>query len=671
MAEDPPRSSIADAAARLAHLPGPRASEGDAAWKERVAGLADLVAWASALGGPARLQALSAACREDADAAARLRDAVLSLAEGGRSDRLLTEAGLPRRLTIAEEVVILAVRSVIPLVRDSRDLVDVMEIVFGRGRAPEWLASLPPEALGEVAEAAGLDAAALWPGLRLHLAEAVRVHAVDCAAVGLAADVREDLGNPPVADSPFHRLAGASHRLLEALRASPPDVAAAAVARGELEGALVAAQAQRKAVIAHLESTGVSMDLVRRLEVLRKEMGRIGRALPVLAPQSGERPSASGAALLQMIAGDVHRERGLGSMFRERSRLLAKKIAERTGRTGTHYVTASWSEWKRMLWMGIGGGLVMAVAVAMKTLFHHLHAPPFWVSFQGFLVYAAAFVAIFALHWTLATKQPPATAAALADSLSAMKGGRNAAPVVDLLAKISRSQVAGLLGNVLGVAIMGVLLDVGWSRATGGSHIFNPEEAEHFLESHHLFRSASLPLAVLTGCAVWLSSMCAGWVEDAAAYGHFEQSVAAGGTHGRRLLRWTVCNIGGVVGNVSLAFFLVVLSFSGKVTGLPIDVRHVTVSSGSVVMSCLTLDQWTTSEVGWAAAGVLFIGALNILTGFAISLWVALRSRNASAKARVNLWRALFATHLGNPIRFLIPAGEDAPQTAPAPPPPH
>jgi site-specific recombinase len=242
-----------------------------------------------------------------------------------------------------------------------------------------------------------------------------------------------------------------------------------------------------------------------------------------------------------------------------------------------------------------------------------------------------------------------------------MEGLGDARPVLDLLARISRSQFAGLFGNIVGVAAGGALLDFGWLALTG-AHLFSPADAEHALEAHHLFASPSLPLAVLTGCAVWLSSMAAGWAEDAAAYGRLQEGLDAGGptsARGGRLTRWVVRNLSGVVGNVSLAFFLVMLSFTGKVTGLPVDVRHVTVSATSVVLACLSLGDFTTREVAWAAAGVSFIGILNIATGFAISLWVALRSRNAGTWARVHLMQALFKTPLGNPLRFVIPVGAE------------
>ena len=664
-ASEPPETH--EALARLIRFPDAPTRPGDEGWQERVAGLRDLAAWAAAARDASRLAAIAAACRAHPDAAARLRASVIAVTGAGHGLRLFSEGGLPGRMTLAEETLIRAVRSIVPPVREGHDLSDVVEAVLGSPAVAKWWLDLPPAAIGDLARAAGLDRADLWPTLRVNLAESIRVHSIECSAVGLAGDVRRSIGYPSIADSPYHHLAGASAALLEAVREGPEGLEEALDARLVLENALAGAQDRRKKVIAHLEKTGVSLDLVRRLEFLRKGLGRIGRALPVVVPRPGEATADAAGSLLQMVVTDLRREASLANMVRERFRMVAKKIAERTGRAGVHYVTSSGAEWRKMLGMGLGGGVVMALAVAAKGAIVHLHPPPFWLSMLVFLDYSLAFLLIFALHWTLATKQPPATAAAFADSLTAMEGGRDARPVVDLLARISRSQFAGLLGNILGVAAAGILLDMAWVSMTG-RHVFAHDESEATLQAHHLFLSFSIPLAILTGCAVWLSSMTAGWAEDAAAYGRLQEGLdaASRGPGGPGLLtRWTVRNVAGVVGNVSLAFYLVSLSFIGKVTGLPVDVRHVTVSCGSVVLACLGLGDFATREVAWAFAGVMFIGLLNIGTGFALSLWVALRSRNATVAARLRLLEALFATPLGNPVRFLLPVGSDP---APSPP---
>jgi len=156
-----------------------------------------------------------------------------------------------------------------------------------------------------------------------------------------------------------------------------------------------------------------------------------------------------------------------------------------------------------------------------------------------------------------------------------------------------------------------------------------------------------------------MSSMVSGWAENAAHYGRLTESLAA--ARGGRVTAWLVGNVGGVAGNLSLAFFLVLISFGGKVTGIPWDVRHVTVSTGQVTMALDAVPGLAAETVAWSVAGVLLVGVLNITTGFFLSFRVASRARGLGARSRLGLVPALGAAALRHPLRFLLPTDDDAP----------
>ena len=73
--------------------------------------------------------------------------------------------------------------------------------------------------------------------------------------------------------------------------------------------------------------------------------------------------------------------------------------------------------------------------------------------------YAVSFVMIQPLHWTVATKQPAMTAPAMAARLEHV-GDSDAAieDFVDEVAHLLRSQIAGIIGNVMTVMPVVVLL---------------------------------------------------------------------------------------------------------------------------------------------------------------------------------------------------------------------
>jgi site-specific recombinase len=195
-----------------------------------------------------------------------------------------------------------------------------------------------------------------------------------------------------------------------------------------------------------------------------------------------------------------------------------------------------------------------------------------------------------------------------------------------------------------------------------GHGIVRADEAAVTLAGHQPFESLCLLFAVGTGTAVWLSSMASGWAENAARYGRLDDSV--GEVRGGRVTAWIVRNIGGVTGNLSLAFLLVLMTFGGGVTGIPWDVRHVTVSTGQVTLALIATDGMNLSAAAWPVAGVLLVGALNVVTGFALSFLVATRARGIRTRVRLRFLPALAASILRRPWLFLLPVEDDAPPAA-------
>ena len=72
----------------------------------------------------------------------------------------------------------------------------------------------------------------------------------------------------------------------------------------------------------------------------------------------------------------------------------------------------------------------------------------FWSGFWAGVNYAASFVLIMLLHWTVATKQPAMTAPAMAQRLGDLKSDDSVEAFVDDVAHLMRSQAAGIFGNL-------------------------------------------------------------------------------------------------------------------------------------------------------------------------------------------------------------------------------
>jgi site-specific recombinase len=91
--------------------------------------------------------------------------------------------------------------------------------------------------------------------------------------------------------------------------------------------------------------------------------------------------------------------------------------------------------------------------------------------------------------------------------------------------------------------------------------------------------------------------------------------------------------------------------------GLPIEVRHVTLSTGQLAAAVSTLG-WSTLQqpaFWWCASALLFTGVLNLGVSFWLALRVALRSRGIALGDRRRLHAAIRARLRRRPRSFLLP----------------
>ena len=146
-------------------------------------------------------------------------------------------------------------------------------------------------------------------------------------------------------------------------------------------------------------------------------------------------------------------ERSFVQLMTDNLRLLARKVIERAGRTGEHYVTSSRREYWKMLASAAGGGVLTVGTVIAKFLIKWQHFPLFIDGLISSIVYAGSFLVMQLLGFTLATKQPSMTAAALAGTIRDGAGPDRLDELVPLIARIARSQFAAAVGNVAAVIV--------------------------------------------------------------------------------------------------------------------------------------------------------------------------------------------------------------------------
>src|SRR5205814_5981105 len=94
-----------------------------------------------------------------------------------------------------------------------------------------------------------------------------------------------------------------------------------------------------------------------------------------------------------------------------------------------------------------------------------------------------------------------------------------------MIARINRSQLAAVVGNLGAVIPAAVLLD--WLvRTATGAPFLSRDLAEHGLQALHPLRSLTLPWAALTGVLLWVGSLAGGWLENWIVYRRIPEAVA-------------------------------------------------------------------------------------------------------------------------------------------------
>jgi site-specific recombinase len=583
----------------------------------------------------------------------RVRALVAGILQETRALRWL-EVGLPNQRGVGAEASDRLSRRFLPSPPDATDLAELAAELLPSLRDEKWLRAIDPTL--EARLLGFFTGGVLLPAVD----DAAALAATRVSSLGLTEDIRLRSSGAAIADSPFFRLP----RAVDALGAGGPD---AAVACRQL---IDACRAEIAVVASHLEEFGVSIDVVYRLEVMGANLDRLELFLSVRAGEP-----AAARSLLATLVGARARDRSLRDLIRTNAHLLARKIVEHAGKSGEHYITRTGREWLGMLGSAGGGGVLTAGTTALKYAVVWLKLPLFIEGFLASCNYAGSFLLMQLCGFTLATKQPSMTAAALAGALKDVPHGdpqsshiTNDAlePLVTMIARICRSQVAAAIGNILFVIPAAVGLDFWWRWRTG--HPFLDEEtARHSLHSLDLFRSGTLPFAVLTGALLWLSSLGAGWLENWMAYHRLREAIAehrAGRIFGRRPLRWLAQQlshgVSGIGGNVTLGFLLGMVPVFGKFLGVPLEVRHVTLSTGSLTLSAISLGGEVLHERLWAAAaGIAVIGLCNFGVSFVLALGMALRARTVEHVGR-RLFGMVLRRFFRSPLEFFVPTKSGA-----------
>jgi site-specific recombinase len=369
-------------------------------------------------------------------------------------------------------------------------------------------------------------------------------------------------------------------------------------------------------------------------------------------------------SLLADLGAEQHGASPVHGLMHHGFSLLGRKVAERRTEDGEPYIARNRGQYRAVLRAGLVGGTVTVGAVAVKL------AGGSGSFTEGVLVslgYAASFLLIPALGGVLAAKQPAITAPALAAKMGNVSSREGARDLLQEIAGLLRAQAAAMFGNVAAVATCILLVTL----ATLGLFGKAPMPAA---QAHAELRSLSLfgvtPLsAAFTGVLLWAAAIAAGLADNwfvlrqlRSTIAHHRRLVyALGAPRAARLAQWMEAHAGSIVGNVALAALLGLAPAVLRFFGVPLDIRHATLSAGSLTAAAGSLgwENLASPEFWLAAGGVIAVAFLNVATAFGCALMLALRARNVPGRVRRFVWRALLRRFVSSPLSFFIPPKQE------------
>ena len=572
---------------------------------------------------------------------------------------LFGDTGIPGGRGFLAELAERVMQRVLPQPSDEHDLSRLVARLYSSRAAAVRMRTLPPEAFHRLVEPlTPPERPEMWAPLRTAFTDGFRLLAIRVEGQGLSAKLRARSHPTTVANSPFYRIARTSHALIDAWKAGGDVSALSQSWRGQsAECREEIAEITRRFV-----GEGVSVDMIRGIEVLERCLARMEAMLDIIESPQGPARSAATYRLLVGLIVAAHEDRSVRHLIRADLHLLQRKIVERSGEAGEHYAAHNLREYRHIWLAAAGGGLLMVMTAAVKLKVMHAGLPLFVEGVFSGLNYAVGFTLLHHFHLVLAAKQPAMTAVTLATLLRNRDRTERLDRMVEFTVRVCRSQFAAAVANVIFVSGGAFVFSYLWRLALGRDYL-GVKEAQLVFQTLSPGSIVTVFYAVLTGVMLWMAAMIGGWFDNWAVYHRLPQAI---GDHrfAQRLGRKRTARLGDIVArnmagwgtNISLGLLFGLTPVFGMLLGLPLDVRHVTLTAGMLAFGCASLDGWCTP--GWflrALAGMGTMFVLNLSVSFVLTLYTAARACELERRELAVLGMRLLRRLISRPLDFILP----------------
>jgi site-specific recombinase len=572
---------------------------------------------------------------------------------------LFAEAGIPSDHSFLSEIGYRVSARLLPSAREQTDAAKLLVTLYPNEKNVRRFLASPPELFQR------LVAVLTRPGdpqFASHehqdLLEALRLLASRISTLGLEPEVRARASSPGVSDSPFYQIVARTEELIVATESTATPTVLA-----PWQGVVHRCRTEMVRVHQDMETAGVSVELIFDLRKIGACVARMEAIVDVLTAETHD----AGVSAVHGLVGHLMEGRlsdlSLSALLRDNLNLIARKMVERTGHSGEHYIAHNRPEYWQMWRAALGGGLLTVITAGLKMRILDAHLPPFIEGFASGTNYAISFVILQMLGLVLATKQPAATAATFAGIIRENRGLERENKLTDFVSRITSTQLAAALGNVFAVSLGALAFERLW-RLLFSTPFLSTESATHVYETLHPLASGTAFYAAITGVILWMAALIGGWCENFAVFYRLTDAVAQhpmgiglGEPRMNQLAAILKRNLGGWSTSIALGYLLGFTPVFGHFFGLPLDVRHVTLSTGTLSLAVAHFGAASVSR-NWfyqAVAGIGVIFILNLFVSFSIAAYVGLRAYNVRPKEQLEILRFLVVNGLKSPLRFMWP----------------
>lgn len=588
------------------------------------------------------------------------------------SDNILTDAGILQDTDFFYEVKKRIFAKILPYQAPKKSLQYVLNQIFYNDSDPIWINKIPKKELEELFDL--LDFTSIYNSTEensplYEVLQAMNLLSQRSSGRALESEVLKMVPEYDKLESPF----GAFEKELAAIQNT--------IKQKETDFYITSADINYRQLLVlykqcnefvenafHNSSKyGISLRVNQNLLRIKQQLYRLGVLLPLLVIDKAEEKKTKSIELAIKLIKYNCQKTNVRKLINESTQLLSYEITQHSAKTGEHYITESKTEYFKMLYAALGGGLIVGFLCIFKLLLSKVETSDFGYAFFYSLNYSFGFIVIYLLGFTLATKQPAMTAAALITALEdglKKQGNDNEKhkSFAKLFARLFRSQFIAFVGNVVmafPIALLGI-----WLIDLATDNNIATLKSKTFIQDLNPIGSLLLFHAAIAGFFLFLSGIISGSIANRDK--HFDVKyrieehpwlkMTFGKDRTKRFANWHNKKWAGLISNLWFGVFLGSTASVGVFLGLNLDIRHITFASGNLALALYGAHFQVENTVLFLGIfGVGMIGLVNFLVSFGLSLGLAFRSRNIPLSELRPIITSIKQRFFKKPMSFFFP----------------